>query len=89
MSFCPIDLRMWLLFQNDKYINEHNSTGNILDHLNLKHTEIYSVIIQLSAYIDNLITEIFANMCTVLQFSVSLMGFCRAEKVKLAETPDV
>lgn len=63
--------------------------GNMLDYLNFKYIEIYLVIIQLSAFIDDLNTEIFANMFTALQFSISLMGFCRAEKIKLAQSTDV
>lgn len=63
--------------------------GNMLDYLKFKYIEIYLVIIQLSAFIDDLNTEIFANMFTALQFSIYLMRFCRAEKIKLAQSTDV
>ena len=89
MCYCPIDLRMWLFYKNNKKKNGCYSMGNMLDHLNFKYIETYLVILQLSAVIGDLNTEIFANMFTALQFSMSLMGFCRAEKIKLAQSPDV
>lgn len=78
--------RMWLHYRSSKRKNGHYLIGNMLDHLNLRYIEMYSAIAQLNAFWDDLVTETFANMCTVLQFSVSLMGFCRAGKVKLAQS---
>lgn len=81
MCFCPIDIKMWLLYQSSKRKNGHYSIGYMLDHWNLKYIEILFIILQLNAFIDNLVAEIFANMCAVLKFSISLMVLCRADKV--------
>lgn len=89
MGFYPIDIKMWLLFQSGKRKNGHYSIGNMLDHLNLTYFEILFIIMQLNAFIDNFIAEIFANMCAILQFSISLMVLCRAKLFKLAQCPDV
>lgn len=81
MWFYPIDIKMCLLFQSGKRKNGHYSIGIMLDHLKLKYIEILFIMMQLSAFIDNFIAEILANMCTILRFSVSLMVLCRADKV--------